>query len=45
MTAAFEPPAILDVVDRWHRFMRGQLAEGLDGPLDDDVILYSSGSE
>jgi hypothetical protein len=33
--------AILDVVDRWHRFMRGELVDGLASLLDDDVILYS----
>jgi len=43
MTEPFEPaaPAIVDVVDRWHRFMRGDLPGGLDGLLDDDVVLYS----
>ena len=43
MTAPLEPPvqAIVDVVDRWHRYMRGELPDGLDGLLDDDVILYS----
>ena len=43
MTAPLEPPAqtIVDVVDRWHRFMRGELPDGLDALLDDDVIFYS----
>ena len=43
MTARLEPPApaILDVVDRWHRFMRGDLPGGLDALLDDDVTFYS----
>ena len=30
-----------DVVERWHRHMRGELPGGLDELLDDDVIFYS----
>jgi hypothetical protein len=43
VTAPLEPPAqaTVDVVDRWHRFMRGELPDGLDALLDDDVIFYS----
>ena len=43
MTAPIEPaaPAIVDVVDRWRRYMRGELPGGLDDLLDDEVILYS----
>lgn len=32
---------INDVIERWHRHMRGELPGGLDELLDDDVILYS----
>ena len=32
---------IHDVIERWHRHMRGDLAGGLDELLDDDVIFYS----
>jgi hypothetical protein len=32
---------IHDVVERWHRHMRGELPGGLDELLDDDVIFYS----
>ena len=32
---------IEDVVDRWHRFLRGDLPGGLDSLLDDDVVFYS----
>ena len=32
---------IEDVVERWHRHLRGDLPGGLDGLLDDDVIFYS----
>jgi hypothetical protein len=32
---------IADVVDRWHAYMRGELAGGLDELLDDDVVFYS----
>ena len=43
MTAPVQPPAqaIIDVVDRWHRFMRGELPNGLDALLDDDVVFHS----
>jgi hypothetical protein len=29
------------VVERWHSFLRGELPQGLDDLLDDDVIFYS----
>ena len=29
------------VVEQWHRYMKGDLPEGLDGLLDDDVVFYS----
>jgi hypothetical protein len=29
------------VVEAWHAYLRGELPGGLDGLLDDDVILYS----
>ena len=32
---------IHDVIERWHRHMRGDLPGGLDELLDDDVIFYS----
>ena len=32
---------IHDIIERWHRHMRGDLAGGLDELLDDDVIFYS----
>ena len=32
---------IEDVVDRWHRFLTGELPGGLDGLLDEDVVFYS----
>ena len=32
---------IEDVVDRWHRFLKGELPGGLDGLLDEDVVFYS----
>jgi len=32
---------IEDVVDRWHRYLRGELPDGLDALLDDDVVFYS----
>lgn len=37
------PPttAILDVIDRWHRFMRGELPDALDDLLADDAVMYS----
>ena len=33
--------AIEGVVDRWHRYMKGELPGGLDALLDDDVVFYS----
>jgi hypothetical protein len=32
---------IEDVVEQWHRYLRGELAGGLDDLLDDDVVFYS----
>ena len=32
---------IEDVVDRWHRYLQGELPGGLDSLLDDDVVFYS----
>lgn len=32
---------IKDVIERWHRHMRGELPGGLDELLDDEVIFYS----
>ncbi len=32
---------IEQVVDQWHRHLRGELPGGLDGLLDDDVVFYS----
>ena len=32
---------IEDVVDQWHRFLRGDLPGGLESLLDDDVVFYS----
>jgi hypothetical protein len=29
------------VVAQWHSYLRGELPGGLDGLLDDDVVLYS----
>jgi hypothetical protein len=29
------------VVEQWHRYLRGELPDGLDGLLDDDVVFYS----
>jgi SnoaL-like domain len=34
-------PGARDVVDRWHRFMRGDQPGALDELLHDDVVLYS----
>ncbi|MGY1812465.1 nuclear transport factor 2 family protein [Blastococcus sp. SYSU D00820] len=30
-----------DVIDRWHRFLAGELPGGLDELLADDVVFYS----
>lgn len=30
-----------DVIARWHRYMDGELPDGLDGLLADDVVFYS----
>jgi hypothetical protein len=32
---------IEDVIDRWHRYLKGELPGGLDTLLDDDVVFYS----
>jgi hypothetical protein len=32
---------IEDVIERWHRFMRGDLPDGLDALLAEDVVFYS----
>ena len=32
---------IEQVVERWHRFITGNLSEGLDTLLADDVVFYS----
>jgi len=32
---------IEEVVERWHRFVTGNLSEGLDTLLADDVVFYS----
>lgn len=32
---------IVDVIDRWHQHLRGQLPGGLDELLADDVVFYS----
>ena len=32
---------IHEVIKRWHAHMRGELANGLDVLLDDDVVFYS----
>jgi hypothetical protein len=29
------------VIERWHAYLRGELPGGLDGLLDDEVVLYS----
>src|SRR3954447_14739476 len=33
--------SIEDVVERWHRQLAGELPEGLEGLLADDVVFYS----
>jgi hypothetical protein len=30
-----------EVIDRWHRYLGGELPGGLDGLLSDDVVFYS----
>jgi hypothetical protein len=32
---------IVEVVEKWHRFTRGELPGGLDELLDEDVVFYS----
>ena len=32
---------IHEVIERWHRHLRGELEGGLDTLLDDDVVFYS----
>jgi ketosteroid isomerase-like protein len=34
-------PEIIEIIDRWHRFMRGDTPDALDRLLHDDVVLYS----
>ena len=34
-------PAILDLIERWHQFMRGDLPDALDDFLADDAVMYS----
>ena len=34
---------IHEVIKQWHAHMRGELANGLDVLLDDDVVFYSPG--
>jgi hypothetical protein len=34
-------PMIEQVIERWHRHLRGELPGGLDTLLDDDVVFYS----
>ena len=42
MTDPDQPTAtIVDVVDRWHRYMRGELPDALDDLLDTDAVMYS----
>ena len=43
MNNTVAPPstAILDVIDRWHDFMRGELADALDDLLADEAVMYS----
>ena len=43
MNITVEPPSvdILDVIARWHRYMRGELPDALDDLLADDAVLYS----
>jgi hypothetical protein len=36
-----EPAVIESVIERWHRYMRGELPGGLDELLADDVVFYS----
>jgi hypothetical protein len=33
--------SIENVIERWHRHLAGELPEGLDGLLADDVVFYS----
>ena len=33
--------SIQSVIERWHRHLAGELPEGLDGLLADDVVFYS----
>lgn len=43
MSITVAPPTvdILDVIDRWHRDMRGELPDALDDVLADEAVLYS----
>jgi len=40
MSSPHESP-IHAVIERWHAHMRGELANGLDVLLHDDVVFYS----
>ena len=31
----------MDVIERWHAYLRGTLSDGLESLLDDDVVFYS----
>ena len=33
-------PAILDAIERWHQYMRGELPDVLDDLLADDAVMY-----
>ena len=37
----FGDDVIADVIDRWHRHLRGDLPGGLDELLHEDVVFYS----
>ena len=41
ITVAPPSTAILDVIDRWHDFMRGDRPDALDDLLADDAVMYS----
>jgi len=43
MTISIEPPSaqMLDVVERWHHFMRTEGSDDLDDLIADDAVMYS----
>ena len=41
ITVETATPEVIDVIDRWHRFMRDDRPDELDDLLDDEVVLYS----